>query len=69
MMTTSTIKGAAKSRTVYLGLAISVIGVIQASADVFTAYLSPQQQGFLTMGLGVAVVFLRFLTTAPLDEK
>lgn len=68
-MSTATIKGAVKSRTVYLGLAVSIIGVIQASADVFTAYLSPVHQGLLTMGLGVAVVVLRFLTTTPLNEK
>lgn len=63
------IAGAARSKTVYLGLALAVLGAVQANIDVFSAYLTPAHQGLLTMGVGVAVVALRWVTTEGLDEK
>jgi len=68
-MTNSKLAGAKRSKTVWLGLALAVLGVVQVNAEVFNTFLNPQQQGFLTLGLGVAVVVLRWVTTDALEEK
>lgn len=59
----------AKSKTLLFSLAISVLGVLQASMDVFTAYFSPQDMGFATLAVGVAIAVLRVLTTQDIKDK
>ncbi len=63
------IRGATRSKTAWFGLALAVLGVVQAHLDVFGQFLSPAAQGLLTVGVGVAVVVLRWVTTDGLDEK
>lgn len=58
-----------KSKTMLFALALAILGVLQASMDVFTPYLTPQASGLLTVVLGLLVAILRVLTTAPLSEK
>ena len=52
-----------------LALLLSVLGVIQASLEVFTPYLTPQIMGIVTLIIGIAVAVLRTLTTMPLSDK
>lgn len=68
-MMSDKLKGAVKSKLVWLGMLLAIAGVIQANMDVFAQYLTPEAQGLATVGVGIAVVVLRFLTTMPLDEK
>ncbi len=63
------IKGAKRSKTVWLGLAVSVLGVLQINLEVFNTFLTPAQQGLATLGVGVAIVVLRWVTETALDEK
>ena len=63
------IKQILKSKTMLLAILLAVLGVLQASMDVFTPYLTPQAAGILTVVLGLAVAVLRVLTTMPLDKK
>ena len=63
------LRGALRSKTVWVGLGLSLMGVVQANEAVFQQYLTPEAQGWLTVGVGAVVVVLRFLTTLPLDEK
>jgi uncharacterized membrane protein len=63
------LRGATRSKLAWLGLALSVAGLVQASLDVFQALLTPTQQGLLTLGVGVLVIVLRFFTDKPLDQK
>ncbi len=63
------LRGALRSRTMWLGLALTLAGAAQAHLYVFQAYLTPQGQGWLTMAAGVAVAALRWATTLPLDDK
>lgn len=58
-----------KSKTMIFALLLAVLGVIQASMDIFTPYLTPQAMGFITVLVGVAVAVLRVLTTMPLSNK
>lgn len=58
-----------KSRTMLFAVALAVLGVVQASMDVFTPYLSPQAMGLVTLVIGLIVAILRVLTTLPLNEK
>ncbi len=63
------IKGARRSKTVWLGLAVSMLGVVQINLEVFNTYLTPAQQGLATLGVGLAIVVLRWVTDTSLDEK
>lgn len=58
-----------KSKTILFALLLAVLGVVQASLGVFTAYLTPQAAGVLTIVIGIAVAVLRVLTTMPLSDK
>lgn len=58
-----------RSKTMMFALTLAILGVLQASMDVFTPYLSPQASGFLGVVIGLAVAILRVLTTLPLDKK
>lgn len=58
-----------KSKTMMFALALAILGVLQASMDVFTPYLTPQASGLLTVLLGLLVAILRVLTTQPLTDK
>jgi len=56
-----------KSRTIIFSILLAVMGVVQASMNVFTPYLSAQGMGFATVLIGAIVGVLRVLTTTPLD--
>lgn len=58
-----------KSKTMLFALALAILGVLQASMEVFTPYLTPQAAGLLTLVVSLAVAILRVLTTMPLDDK
>ena len=58
-----------RSKTINFGLLLAIAGWLQADMHVFTAYLSPEQQGYLTSFVGLVVILLRFLTTASVAEK
>jgi hypothetical protein len=59
----------AKSKTMIFAVLLAVLGVLQASMDVFTAYLTPQGVGIATMIVSMVVAVLRILTTTSLGEK
>lgn len=60
---------ALKSRTMIFAILLAVLGTVQASAEVFSAWLTPQAYGIFTLVVGVAVAVLRVLTTEPLLPK
>lgn len=64
-----TIAQLSKSKMIWLSVALAVIGVLQASMDVLTPYVSAQAAGLISVGVGVAVAVLRVLTTHPLTDK
>ena len=58
-----------KSKTMLFALVLAILGVLQASMEVFTPYLTPQASGLVGVAIGLAVAILRVLTTLPLDKK
>lgn len=58
-----------RSKTMLFSILLSVLGVVQASLDVFDKYLTPQAMGFVTLAIGVIVAVLRVVTTQPLSNK
>lgn len=72
-----TIVGATKSKTVYLGLVITIIGYLQSNLPLLKAILSPlvgeenieMTMGALTMLLGLTVIIVRFQTDTALANK
>lgn len=58
-----------RSKTMLFAAALSFLGAIQASMDVFTPYLTPQAAGLLAVIVGALVAMLRVVTTVPLGEK
>ena len=58
-----------KSKTMLFSLALAILGTLQASIGIFTAYLTPQAMGVVTMIIGMAVAVLRVLTTSSLGDK
>jgi hypothetical protein len=59
----------ANSKTLIFSVVLSVLGAVQASMDVFTAYLTPKGMGLLTLAVGVIVAILRVLTTQDIRDK
>ena len=59
----------ARSKTMWFALMLAVLGVVQASMDVFTPYLTPQGAGFATLIVGAVVAILRVLTTQAISDK
>lgn len=58
-----------KSKTLMFSLALAILGVIEASFQVFAPYMSPALYGFVLMGISITVAVLRIVTTLPLDQK
>jgi hypothetical protein len=69
MMALQRVKGAAISKTVWFGLALTVFGFLQNQGDVWAVFVDPKYVGLLNMGIGLVVIVLRFFTTTSLTEK
>lgn len=63
------LKGAIRSRMVWLGLALAVFGFLQTNSGPLQAWIPPKVMGLLDMGFGLAVVVLRFMTTEAIRDK
>lgn len=71
------VRGATRSKTVWLGLIITLLGYLQANLPLARQVLAPVvapekldlAMALLTMGTGVLVIVVRFLTDGPLSEK
>jgi uncharacterized membrane protein len=60
---------ALKSKTLWFSLILAILGVIEASFQVFAPYMSPAIYGFVLMVISITVAVLRIVTTLPLNEK
>jgi hypothetical protein len=65
----STASGATRSKTIYLGLAITVIGYIQSTLPTLAPWVEPHHLGVLNMILGLGVIVVRFFTSTSLEDK
>jgi len=64
------IRGAFKSKTMWLGGIVSALGALSDNAQ-YLRNIIKDDIGFNTfmIGLGIAISVLRIMTTKPLDEK
>jgi hypothetical protein len=61
-----TTKRAARSKTIWFGLALVVFGFLQTQHGPIDLILPPDIQGWLDMIIGLCVVVLRFWTSEAL---
>jgi len=58
-----------KSKTIIFSLLLALLGVVEASFQVFAPMMTPQAYGLMLMGVSCVVAVLRIVTTLPLDDK
>lgn len=56
-------------KTVIVGAAIAAVGFLQGVSWVDVIPDDPATQGWVTTGLGVVMLVLRFLTTTPVGKS
>ena len=61
------IQTALRSRTVWLGIIVAVLSVLQGF--IFKLPISPAEQALVGSAIAVAIVVLRAITTQPLNQK
>lgn len=64
----ATLKQQAKSKINWLGTAVLAMGVVQSNIDSLGPYVG-EHLGLVNMGLGVAIVVARQVTTKPVSAK
>jgi hypothetical protein len=64
-----TLKGAFKSKTMWISALVAVIGVIEAKQPLVIAYFPPYWQGIATIAIGVIGGVVRVFTSTSLFEK
>lgn len=64
-----TVRGAATSKTIWLGFAITVMGYLQANTHTLAPWIDEKWIGLGNMMLGLAVMIVRFYTDRALGEK
>jgi hypothetical protein len=64
-----TFSGAARSKTIWLGLFITVFGYLQANLHTFAPWVDQKYIGLLNMAFGLGVIVVRFYTDTALADK
>lgn len=64
-----TLKGSLKSKLMWLGLAISICGYVQANLQTLAPFIPPKYFGLVGMALGGLVMLARYFTTESLEDK
>jgi uncharacterized membrane protein HdeD (DUF308 family) len=62
-------RGAMRSKTMWLGLALAILGVVYENFSYIQNIIDPRFYGIFLIIVGIIVSILRFMTTLPLDEK
>ena len=63
------LKGAMRSKTMWLALLVTVLGVVYDNFSYVQNIIDPRWYGVILITIGCVLAVLRFLTTLPLDEK
>ena len=58
-----------RSKTMIFSLLLAIFGVLQASQNVFSSFLTPKSFGLVTVAIGVIVAALRVVTVKSLGDK
>ena len=62
-------RSAMKSKTIWLGLALVILGAMYDNFSYVQNLIHPQWYGVIIVVIGVAVAVLRFVTTLPVEDK
>ena len=57
----------ARSKTIQFSAALSILSAAQAYIGLFN--LTPSQQGYAGLALGIVIAILRWITNLPLTQK
>ena len=68
MSVSKKIKQYSKSRTVVINTMIIMIGYLEANISLVKTHLG-DNYGYVFMGIGLVGIWLRAITTKPLDDK
>ena len=63
------LKGAAKSRTAWFGLAVTVTGLLQDAVPYLQDTVPKELYGTSLIAIGAAILVLRWYTDSALEEK
>lgn len=63
------IRGALKSKTILFAFLLTLLGVVQSNVELLQPLFGPKAYGLFTIGVGLLVAVLRFVTVNALDEK
>lgn len=64
-----TLIGSIKSKLMWLGLAVSIMGYVQANMETLAQYIPQKWVGLANVGLGLAIMIARTFTTQSLTDK
>ena len=65
----SVMRSAMRSKTIWLGLLLVILGALYDNFSYLQSIIHPQWYGIILVVIGVAVAVLRFVTTLPLEDK
>ena len=57
------------SRTMWFSLALVILGVVYDNFSYVQNLIDPRLYGVLLIAIGVIVAILRFITTAPMEDR
>lgn len=61
--------GAAKSKLMWLGLLVLVLGQVQTNVDTLAQFIPAKWLGLFTSALGLAIMIARYFTDQSLNDK
>jgi hypothetical protein len=61
--------GSLGSKTAWFGTVLAILGVVQQNSEWLKSVLSADNYGKVMSAVGVAVVALRWVTNAPVEQK
>ena len=67
-MTRRKVRGASRSKLVWLGLAVAIAGFLESQFRLVENLIPERWRGVAMMAVGLTVVVLRFMTTLPLED-
>lgn len=65
----STVKGALKSKAMWLSALLTVVGILEAKQAEVLAYVPQYWQGAAMIGMGIACGVIRIFTSQSLADK
>lgn len=69
MRTRRKLRGSFKSKTMWFSFLLITFGVVNDNLSYLQHQIDPDYYGFITIGIGLIVGWLRWITDKPLEDK